>query len=100
MARTRWTPLLLLLLLITTSCASADRRLCANSAASYTYYEWKYERECVDEWKAGCQKRYQTLREMKRQVEICNSVQKIGKLPTAQKKELKKIANDVDNASR
>lgn len=94
MAKTlRILPLLLLL----SSCASADRKLCADAAASYTYYEWRYEQECVDEYRQGCHKTYLILKDMKKQVEICNSVQKIGKMPDVQKRELKKVQDDVDN---
>lgn len=98
--RTRLLQLSLFLSLILLIGCASDRSICANSAAAYTYYEWKFEQECLDEYHVECIPRYEALKKMKKQVEICNTVQKIGNLPSTQKKELKKISNDVDRTSR
>ncbi len=86
---------LLVTLVLLTGCASDQHRV-QDAAAIYTWYEWRYERECfVPNEPKDCSARYKALKDLKATSEIANTVQKIGKLPEDAKKHLKAATEGV-----
>ena len=87
-----------LALCITSVSCSSSKNFVANAAAAYTYYEARYEQLCVEAKLAGnCEVQQQNLKALKRDIELANTVQKIGSMPKQQQQELKA---GVDKAAR
>lgn len=86
---------ILLALAALAGCAS-DRRLVADASAAYTYAETHYEWNCVSvKGPPECKKEQLGLKEAKREIVLCNDVQKVGKLPPVARKRLKAIKKDL-----
>lgn len=80
-------------LVISIGCASRDQKLVANAAAAQLYAEGQYEADCVlVVGPADCKARQEAVNKAKREVELCNRTQKIGKLPVVARARLRDIA--------
>jgi hypothetical protein len=82
--------LLLILLICAVSCTS-DKQFVANAVASQMWEESRYEQRCVVKvGPADCLQNEADSNELKRQVALANSIQKVsvGKLPKAEKAQI------------
>lgn len=84
------------LLVALTGCASRDQRLVANASAAQIYAEGRYESDCVEVvGPVDCKARQVAVNKAKREVELCNRTQKVGKLPVVARARLKAIAKTL-----
>jgi hypothetical protein len=85
--------------LLASACALSDKAVVANAVAARTYWEDRYERACVAHKgpAAVCADAFDALTLLERHsatgevvglIPLANKVQKIGRIPTAELKEL------------
>jgi hypothetical protein len=82
--------LVLAVLLVGGGCVS-DQKLVANATAARHYHHGRWERECEGKETPPCEAFAQLVDEALDETELCNEVQRIGKLPPQARRRLKQL---------
>lgn len=74
----------------------SDKAFVADSVAARVFEEDRYERHCVlKAGPPGCAEMQQLLQDLKHANEVANTVQKTGRIPSDQKKEIARLLKQI-----